>query len=97
MNTGIVMIGFALVLLSVGLISTPSSAAVQDNACSPYSGNGIFSEDSVSICNGMGMIGMMETTMYPGASLQPVCCQRHDMLCQSRNGLFEYATHPNDR
>lgn len=33
MNTGIIMIGLSLVLLSVGLISSPASAALSDSDC----------------------------------------------------------------
>ncbi|PKG33669.1 hypothetical protein [Methanoregula sp.] len=33
MNTGIIMIGLSLVLLSVGLISSPASAALPDGDC----------------------------------------------------------------
>ncbi|AGB02026.1 hypothetical protein [Methanoregula formicica] len=33
MNTGIIMIGLSLVLLSVGLISSPASAAFPDGGC----------------------------------------------------------------
>jgi len=33
MNTGIIMIGLSLVLLSVGLISSPTSAAFPDGSC----------------------------------------------------------------
>lgn len=33
MNTGIIMIGLSLVLLSVGLISSPASAALAEESC----------------------------------------------------------------
>ena len=33
MNTGIIMIGLSLVLLSVGLVSSPASAAFPDGGC----------------------------------------------------------------
>jgi len=33
MNTGIIMIGLSLILLSVGLISSPASAALPDGSC----------------------------------------------------------------
>ncbi|MFA6333374.1 MAG: hypothetical protein WCX22_10500 [Methanoregula sp.] len=38
MNTGIVMIGFALVLLSLGLMVTPTAATAPDIPCSPGCG-----------------------------------------------------------
>ncbi len=42
MNTGIVMIGLALVLLSVALMVTPSDAARPDITCSHGCGSSVF-------------------------------------------------------
>ena len=45
MNTGIILIGLAFVMLSVGLMVSPASAALSDNACSPGCGSTIPVKD----------------------------------------------------
>jgi len=58
MNTGIILIGLALVLLSVGLISAPATAAVQDcDSGTPWFG-GISPGDSVPGCTSTSLSGM---------------------------------------
>ncbi len=42
MNTGIIMIGLALILFSVALMVSPSDAAGQDTACSHGCGSPVF-------------------------------------------------------
>ncbi|MGA2122312.1 MAG: hypothetical protein ABSG49_09775 [Methanoregula sp.] len=42
MNTGIIMIGLALILFSVALMVSPSAAASPDTACSLGCGSTIF-------------------------------------------------------
>ena len=65
MNSGIVMIGFALVLLSVGLMVTPSTANVVDIPCSTICGcTDIFQDTSTP--GGMAGIGLpSEETATP--------------------------------
>jgi len=48
MNSGIILIGLALVLLSAAMVVSPSSAASPDTACSPGCGYAVF-----SVNNGM--------------------------------------------
>lgn len=60
MNTGIILIGLALVLLSVGLISAPVTAAVQD--CGMPCPGGIFPGDPVVGCSSTSPYGMPGTT-----------------------------------
>jgi len=45
MNTGIIMIGLALILLSVALMVSPSAAACPDAACSHGCGSAVFIQD----------------------------------------------------
>ena len=44
MNTGIIMIGLALILFSVALMVSPSAAAGPDT-CSPGCGSAVFIQD----------------------------------------------------
>ncbi|MDD4137274.1 MAG: hypothetical protein PHT99_05185 [Methanoregula sp.] len=46
MNSGIIMIGLALVLLSAAMVVSPSGAASPDTSCSPGCGSVIFSGSS---------------------------------------------------
>jgi len=47
MNTGIILIGLAFVMLSVGLMVSPATAALSDNACSHGCGSMVlFKDDS---------------------------------------------------
>jgi|WetSurMetagenome_2_1015567.scaffolds.fasta_scaffold436015_1 hypothetical protein len=47
MNTGIVMIGLALILLSVALMVSPSDAAVPGTSCNPGCGCPAFTGEDV--------------------------------------------------
>ena len=63
MNTGIIMIGLSLVLLSVGLISSPASAALPHGDC----GNSILLPDSPHGTNGISETAGMIDLPMPGA------------------------------
>jgi hypothetical protein len=69
MNTGIVMIGLALVMISAGLLVSPSHAAGPDNSCSPDSGIALFSEETLMDDHdaGTGMAGEGSGYRYSSA------------------------------
>ena len=46
MNSGIIMIGLALVLLSAAMVVSPTGAASPDTSCSPGCGSALFSGSS---------------------------------------------------
>jgi hypothetical protein len=45
MDTGKIMIGIAMVMLSIGLLTTPTGATLCDNSCSVGSGSAISAAD----------------------------------------------------
>jgi len=61
MNTGIIMIGLSLVLLSVGLISSPVSAALPEGSC----GSAVLLPDSPQGTNGFGPAETNSTSAHP--------------------------------
>lgn len=61
MNTGIIMIGLSLVLLSVGLISSPASAALPDGSC----GSAILIPDSLHGTTGTSTVETSGTPDLP--------------------------------
>lgn len=61
MNTGIIMIGLSLVLLSVGLISSPASAALPDSSCGSDIPLQVFPHGTP----GSGTAGTTATTALP--------------------------------
>ncbi|MDD5144132.1 hypothetical protein [Methanoregula sp.] len=61
MNTGIIMIGLSLILLSVGLISSPASAALPDEDC----GSGVLVPGSPQGTIGTGTGMTSGTTNLP--------------------------------
>jgi hypothetical protein len=78
MNTGIIMIGLALILFSVALMVSPSAAASPDTACSLGCGSTIFLPDhSVeqgcqSVGGDSGVSCIHEKTVTGSVSL-PLC------------------------
>jgi len=69
MNTGIVMIGLALVLLSVALIVSPSDAAGQDTACSHGSGSPVFMPDHSPGQGGQSAVADRGAACIPGTTV----------------------------
>ncbi|HEX3001276.1 MAG TPA: hypothetical protein VHN82_02745 [Methanoregula sp.] len=63
MNTGIVMIGLALVMISAGLLVSPSHAAGPDSSCIPGCGIAFFAEDPLGGGLDAGVGG--ERAVYP--------------------------------
>lgn len=68
MNTGIILIGLALVLLSVGLISAPATAAVPHCDCVTPCFGGISHEDPEPGCISASPWGMTGTMAACGES-----------------------------
>lgn len=68
MNTGIILIGLALVLLSVGLISAPATAAVPDCDCSTSCPGGISPGDPAPGCSSTPLSGMTGIMAAPQVS-----------------------------
>ncbi|MDD1690400.1 MAG: hypothetical protein LUQ66_07045 [Methanoregula sp.] len=65
MNTGIIMIGLAFVMLSVALMVSPSDAARPDTYCSPCCGSGVFTGDDCSVQIISGTEGIVEKSTTP--------------------------------
>jgi hypothetical protein len=69
MNTGIIMIGLALVLFSVALMVSPSDAASQDTACSHGCGGPVFVPDHSPGQGCQSTAGDFGATCIPGTIL----------------------------
>ncbi len=68
MNTGIIMIGIAFVLLSVGLISSPASAAVQETSFGLSCNSGIFHDACLADGEDPGYAGIPDISLNRGMS-----------------------------
>jgi len=69
MNTGIIMIGMAFVLLSVGLISSPASAAVQETSFGLSCSSGIFPCAYLAEGDDTSLAGMSDMSLGTGTSI----------------------------
>ena len=69
MNTGIIMIGMAFVLLSVGLISSPASAAVQETSFGPSCSSGTFPCTYMADGEGTSSTGIHDMFLGAGTSI----------------------------
>jgi len=73
MNTGKIMIGLVLVLLSAAMVVSPSNAAGPDTSCSPGCGCVVFSGSNGMVHGGDGLEGLIgETTPVFTAATDPV-------------------------
>lgn len=78
MNTGIIMIGLSMVLLSVGLISSPASGALSEGDC----GSSILIPDSPYGTTGTSSMETSGTPDLPITSARPMT-PAHGMLTGS--------------
>ena len=73
MNTGKIMIGLALVLLSAAMVVSPSNAAVPGTSCSPGCGCAVFSGSDGTVQGGDAMEGIVgESAPVFTAATDPV-------------------------
>jgi hypothetical protein len=92
MNTGIIIIGLALVMLSCGLIVSPSSAAHPLVFGDPDCGGANLTEEHSSDVAGPGVVGMDDASWLAGstngAQLSAFCSG-----CRVMYGIPQDATH----